>query len=142
MRRVARAVISIATALCFIFGEDQAVLAEAVDLPVISSDAEIQLAQSAETVQRDERQHAAPVEALVRDARGNPLQGVGVLMHDLERGKIVRAVTNNQGKAVFECLAFGSYRMEVESLRAYMQAWQGGGHLPIGARIRDSVPEA
>ena len=126
MVRITRAIVSVATALYFIFAADQSIFAEMANLSVISPDAQIPSTQPAEAVQGDRRRHTAPVEALVRDPRGNPLQGIGVLMHDLERDKIVRAVTNNQGKAVFECLAFGSYRMEVESLHTYMHAWQGG----------------
>ena len=117
--RITRIVVYVATLVCFIFGGNHSLSADA---RIPSADS----VQQAGTVQRGKRGQAAPVEALVRDSHGNPLRGLGVILHDLERDKIVRAVTNNQGKVVFECLAFGSYQMTIESLRGYMQAWQGG----------------
>ena len=76
------------------------------------------------------RRTTAHVEAMIRDADTNPLPGIGVAIYAVDGAAngqaIVRAVSSNQGKVIFECLKLGDYRMEVESLRGYTAQLQGG----------------
>ena len=78
---------------------------------------------SAQKQQNEQQQEAANVETTVQDTHGNPLRDVGVAVYDADGKVVARALTDEHGKARFECLKLGRYRMAVTALRDH---WQDG----------------
>jgi hypothetical protein len=59
----------------------------------------------------------------VRDTQGNPIQGMGISVHDTNGKVITRVVTNEEGRAVMEDLDQGQYQLALDPL---MTGFQGG----------------